>query len=221
MKKLLILLTFIFAFGIVQSQIGRYPYSKGIAEAGGSSWPVTDDFNSYEAASSLAGQGNWAQEENAMRCTGTAISSYVSGDESCIFYNVAINANQYASIDCSGTNSDQIGIAVRIGGGAEGDYYAYVSKQNFRYLYRVDNGSPTTLGSVYDNTPTISMKLSASGSTISCYIDKGEGWVLDSDLSNTADGTFSDATYGTGYVGVAGYGNAVQRLGDNWEGGEL
>ena len=34
MKKLLILLTFIFAFGIVQSQIGRYPYSKGIASTG-------------------------------------------------------------------------------------------------------------------------------------------------------------------------------------------
>jgi len=45
MKKLLILLTFIFAFGIVQSQIGRYPYSKGIVSAGGSavdsaSWEV-------------------------------------------------------------------------------------------------------------------------------------------------------------------------------------
>ena len=90
MKKIIILLTFIFAFGIVQSQIGRYPYSKGIASAGGG---YCDEYQAVYDAMTNKPSSSVAAAQNTMVETIVAGNGGTTWDKLLAAWNFANEVN--------------------------------------------------------------------------------------------------------------------------------
>ena len=179
---------------------------------------VTDDFNSYTTATTLHSQTNWNQvgANHVFNCTGTTINPNTdTGTEGYIlnYYSGTFNDDQYAELEISGNEATFIGPSVRCSTGENG--YHIIVNANSIYVLKMVDGSITSLGDGSPPDYAGTVKITAVGTTISCYWDD----VLMSFLSG-GTGVYTDSDLSSGNPGVTGRGQ-LGKSGDNFEGGDL
>jgi len=178
----------------------------------------TDNFDSYNDASTLAGQGYWVQEYGTMTISKPASDGRVYANSSSamsgVYYNAAISGNHYSQVSYDAVSSPYvIGPGVRLQG--DGSGYVTYSGSTTSYIYRYDTGTPTAspleTGSPYSASDVI--KLACNGDTIFVY----KNGALDTSFDGV--GYVIDDTYTGGYAGLIGYDAGSSSLVDDWEAG--
>jgi len=174
----------------------------------------TDDFELLTPGP-LATQGNWIQIHNNMEVTDVSGDNIVNGNQSsnrsCVGYDVSFSNDHYSQIVIDNLTASQgIGPAVRATVGS--NYYAWVGRTGASQLVRVVSGSAAQLAAGDGWSITDVIKLSVTGTTISCY----KNGILDTSIDT--DGMVTDATISTGIPGICGYENDEDNAADEWEG---
>ncbi len=176
----------------------------------------TDDFNSYSNGTALAGQGNWITGVGTITCNGTGIYPNSAGIQIIPFdAPVALGDDQFAEMTMAGSSSRYLGTGVRMNLTNGGNGYVYYHSGSNSALAKIEDGVLTEMGVNGSAGDPITLRLEVVGSTISCYLDD----VLDSGLTNTVDGTFTDTDFTTGFTAVFGNNDSGTLTGDNFSTG--
>jgi len=173
----------------------------------------------------LAGQGLWVQEKNTITVftsTNQRVRPGTAGGEIAVFYNVAVDGDQWSQMTyLGGISGYAIGPAVRCQGGT-GYYYGWYSSATASYIFRNEGddwyeiGDGDNRGTAWTSGDVV--KLSISGFTLSCY----RNGVLDTTVGSTGQVEDIDFTrLSGGYVGITGYSDSTSVYGDTWSGGSL
>jgi hypothetical protein len=185
------------------------------SSAGGSKLNVSDNFNS-RSDGSLAGQGVWTTGSGSITVASSLINPTGAGQNSIVYWNDTTNNNQWSQLTVNDAGSSRfMGPAVRCSNTGGGQCYALTFGNGDIGLWRIVGNTETVLDYYTPGAGPYTLKISVSGSDITCWVNGSLA------TSIGTNGTFTDATITSGFVGVQGYENGTLRTGDDWSGGDV
>jgi hypothetical protein len=171
---------------------------------------ATDSFTYSDGL--LSANAGWADvASNIEVVSGQVFAGNPGGGPSCTRNTEVLGNNQYAQLVVSSPGSRYNGPAVRCSASAD-TYYAYLGSGNYqeKRLIRHLAGAETILDTSTWLTGTNTLRLEASGTTLTCL------------LNGVADSGIPAFTIASGFAGVAGNGtNNGSTPGDTFESGAL
>lgn len=179
--------------------------------------PATDSFTDTDGVQLTTHSSNWS----LVRGEFDIYSNKLRADDTNASFSAArwnadtFDNNQYSQISLTddATGGHQIGVSARCSSTAV-TFYTFTSSGQtgyFALLRVIVDSSQTNLASGTNITATSVMRITADGSTITCYDDGAQNIQV------------TDSSIASGYAGVSHYtsGTAGRPLVDNWEGGNL
>ena len=170
MRNLFLILMLVTGFGVnAQGPI------RNTAHLVTSSWPISDNFESYPEGS-LDGAGDWMVIEGGLNVVDVSGNNIINGTSGSVrnaaYYDVAISDDQSSEIEIEVAATVAGGVIVRASASAATYYYWYATTST-SYLRRRVAGSDTDLdvnGSGVSSDDV--MRLEVKGDTLSCYINE-------------------------------------------------
>jgi hypothetical protein len=172
---------------------------------------ITDAFTGTNGTGLVAYSANWAYlvgaTTSAQIQTNALAMADVGNDHGARRTETPFANDHYAQVAIStvGTEAGEVmGVAVRAGAAASGNFYGFHwgDDDGSNYLFEMAGGAWTQIGSTGTSTQDIAdvIKLTCSGTTLTPTI-QGSG--------TGTPGAQTDATYATGAPGLAWYNNAT------------